>query len=294
MNIKLLVLLISIEIYSSVFVQNTRKDDKERCKGQSDTNKCKLVQLTSSDLQCCQGISTLIGKNGKKQENKKCGTELKPFDSSKEFYNSKQGQALIREVNGYDIEKAFGKDFFQVSEKNYVFDCNDGIFNKKISISEYDNDDYSILSSDKYCLKYKNTDGLASEDICLNSKILKKSVDIGLTCGYFEYHVYINGRTTIYRTCNIFDRNTYNTKKFDNYTKEEVEKYVYSDLNLDYESFEVYITGVKNKQLVYFSSNSSIVYDGPGEEIKPIPTDSSSSNFISIRYLLDLCFLLLF
>ena len=292
MNIKLLVLLISIGIYSSFLMQNSKKDDKVRCSGQSDANKCKLVQLTSNDLQCCQISFTIIAKNGNKLENKTCSTDIKPFDASKEYYNSKQGQAHIRESFGYSTAKKFGENFFKISEFNFVIDCNDGFFNKNIGISEYDNDDYSILSSDQYCLKYYNTDGLASEDICLNSKLLKKSVDIGLTCGYFEYHVKTNGRTTIYRTCNIFDRNTYNTKKFDNVTKDEVESFVYSDLNLDYESFEVYITGVKNKQLVYFSSNSSIVYDGPGEEIEPISTDSS--NFISIKYLFALCLLLLF
>ena len=161
MNIKLLVLLISIDIYSSVFVQNSRKEDDDRCKEQSDTNKCKLVQLTSSDLQCCQFTFTLIGNNGNKGEKKSCGTEIKPFDDSKEYYNSKKGHAYFREAYGYAIEKAIGKNFFQVAEVNYVFDCNDGFFNKKIRISEYDNDDYSILSSDQYCLKYHNTDGLA-------------------------------------------------------------------------------------------------------------------------------------
>lgn len=84
MNIKLLVLLISIDIYSSVFVQNSRKEDIDRCKEQSDTNKCKLVQLTSSDLQCCQVTFTLIGSNGNKGETKNCSTEIKPFDDSKE------------------------------------------------------------------------------------------------------------------------------------------------------------------------------------------------------------------
>ena len=289
MKINLLVLLLFIGLCSSISLQNSKKEDSKKCKAITDTNTCKLFQFTSNDLQCCQYVIKMKRTDGKQGDTKECYSLTKPIDITKDYYNTKQGQAIFKEGIGYGLKQYFD----QISELEINFDCNDGVFNKKFFISDYNSDEISILNSDEHCLQYHNTDGYATEDKCLNSKIMKHSVNVGLTCGYYEYHVNFNdGRSSTYRVCNIFDRNIYNTKKFDNYSKEDIEEFLYSSLGLDYESFNVHITGVKNKTLIYYSFNNSIVYDGPGENIVPVYPESSS--FLSKKNLLFLCFLFLF
>ena len=58
---------------------------------------------------------------------------------------------------------------------------------------------------------------------------MKHSINVGLTCGYYEYHFHYNDGTNFTkRLCGIFDRNIYNTKKIDMYSIEMIESALYS------------------------------------------------------------------
>jgi len=288
MKINLLVLLLFTGFCSSIFLPNSKWDDKIHCQLNADIDSCKSFPLTTNDLECCQ-FTKKIKYTNTEESGKNCDVTTYPINRMKEYYNTKQGQANFKEEMGYELRD---RDYLgQISEVELNIDCQDGAFQIKSIGSGFNSDEVSILKSDEHCLKYHDTEGDATEDICLESKLMKHSINVGLTCGYYEYHFHYNDGTNFTkRLCGIFDRNIYNTKKIDMYSIEMIESALYS---YDYESFDVHITGVKNKTLIYYSSNNSVIYDGPGEEIVPIYPESSS-RFLSKKNLLFFCFLLLF
>ena len=260
MKIKHLILMIFLKISYSVLFKNSWKDDFELCGETSDTNQCKQVQLISADLQCCIAYANVKLTDGREADNKKCSTSYKPFSIISNYLNSKIGNAILKETLGYQFMKQNYANL--LSEFTTNMNCDDGSFNKKINFNEYNDDDKSILKSKDYCLEYSSQDSFVTEEKCLNAKVMKRSANIGLTCGYYEYHINLSdGSSKVYKSCNFFDRNAYNTKNLDDFEKYDIKEYIYKDLGLNADNYVVYITGVKNKTLIYDSSNDTVIYD---------------------------------
>ena len=285
MKTNILYLLLLINISFLKLVPNSVYDDDLLCSRTADKNKCKETILTSDVLECCK-VKVITVREDTPTESNFCSAQVKPFSSSIEYFKTQIGEAVYKENMGFRYMNKM--DSAKIIEAGNYYDCTSGQFNVVVNLRNFTDEEKSILQSDNHCLKHGDYYTHPSDfETCSNSSILESSEELGLTCGFYEIHVNLKNGTTIKdKICNIFDKNIYKSKKLGYYDRDSLNSLFYDHIRMagvEADNYVAYITGIKDKTLVYYSANNSVIYDEP----------TNNSKFLNFRNLILFWLLLL-
>ena len=282
------------EICSSIFINtNSRYIDYEKCSQEKNETLCKIINFEAKDLQCC------IQKNqidsDESSEGVDCNPLIKPITEAKQYMKTEKGKAIFAENSLYSIfsEEETPQNFRQT----VTYDCNDGEVSMVADSKILTNEDKTLIKSDEHCLKYgiyQYNENEINEEKCLSLKLIKKSTDLGLTCGYYELNLKLNdGTNSTFKYCGPFDKEIYYTKKLNWMDKRDFDEAIYMEtrkVDKDIEEYTAYFAGEKNRTMIYYSTNDTVIYIGP-DDIPP--TDRNAANALFYGYLFFLVFLII-
>ena len=273
-----------------VIVPNSRYDDYGKCSQEHNETLCKTLNLETKDMQCCIQINKI--DSDESSEGVDCNPLIKPIAEAQQYMNTEKGKAIFEENSLYSI---YSEETPQNFVQTVTYDCNDGEV-KMIADSKILNDeDKTLIKSDEHCLKfgiYQYSEIEINEEKCLGLKLIKKSRDLGLTCGYYELNLKLNdGTNSTFKYCGPFNKEIYYSKKLSWMDQRDFDEAIYMEtrkISKDIEEYTAYFTGEKNRSLVYYSTNNTVIYIGP-DDIPP--TDSNAANSFFYGYLFFLLFL---
>lgn len=288
-NLSFLNALLIISLLSQIYSQNYEQmfNDIELCLYNDNTNNCTNVKMTSGVYQCCK-----VKTSGYYLDNTLCSIQVTPISLFKEQMEDKTTKALFKEIFGYSLYNGYNygyneyRDYMKIKIDYY---CKDGNATSLFGYDTYTNEEINVLQSDNHCLRFIYSDILynsyATKENCFNSVLTQSSINVGLTCGFFEFTIIYSDRTRdSIKTCNIFNKELINYGKLDDKTKESFESVVNSNKN----SSKIVLS-----YTVDFSdkNGNKLFYDS---ETETVSSDNLKVNSISIsKYLIFLSVLLL-
>ena len=107
-KLKLVSLLISFQLFSSILIQdkiNSIMEDLQGCMLQEDKTQCTAYQFETKGWQCCS--QKVINKHNEEviKEEEGCTYAINPIQPGKEEMSSDNGKALLKEITRYDFFK---------------------------------------------------------------------------------------------------------------------------------------------------------------------------------------------
>jgi len=260
-------------------------NDIELCMENKNINNCTNVKMTSGVYQCCK-VRTISYYT----DYTFCSVQVTPISLFKEQMEDKTTKALFKEIFGYSL---YNVDYNV--DQNYLkmkmdYNCKDGNATYLFGYDTYTNEEIKVLKSDNHCLRFIYNDYLynssTSKENCFNSDLTQSSLNVGLTCGYFEFTIIYSDKTRDnIQTCNIFNKELIDYGKLDEKTKE---------------SFETVVNSNKNSSKIMLSytvdfsdkNGNKLFYDSQTETVSS--NENSKVNSISIsKYLILLSVLLI-
>ena len=231
-------------------------------------DKCKALPITEDNSVCCY----FEEKINDKIVEERC--DFFPFDIDKrgEVANLKEFYSFNRELNGYKIIIEGQEDFPEKSEE--IVTCKKGVY-RLVEDNVYSEKEKNIFKDENHCLniyhkKLENYEFNTGE--CTSHLLLDSSKKAGLECGYFEYNVTLESKTTIsFNTCYLFNLNLFSkiceVKQFNTIFKyEDLEAIIYSmGYHNDYiQNFTAEAHNSKGHKIKYDSETDNVTIEGAG------------------------------
>ena len=144
----------------------------------------------------------------------------------------------------------------------------------------------NVIKSNNYCLRFifNNSNNQPNQDDCFNSILTKKSQELGLKCGYYEFNIKLAEKSVNYKTCFIWSDDIAEKKTLGYLIKSNVELLAISNSgNSDVYEYIVSISESKDKTYKYDSITGNVVEE----------SNKSNGHFLSFKYLLLLILLYL-
>ena len=165
--------------------------------------------------------------------------------------------------------------FFGRNNENFIFNqeikCKGKSTNLDININSLTNKEINILNSDNHCLYYfsqsisKGKNYKVSKERCFNADLIQSSKDAGIECGYYNFTlIYGNGKIKNYQTCYLFNPDFINYKKFDFYSKINIETLIETFIDVDKRNGEF----ISYKINISLSNEKSFTYNSIVDVIK--------------------------
>ena len=230
-------------------------------------DKCKALPNLEDDHVCCYYEILLDDEKA----NQYCQSSHPDMYKLGKVVNSKVFYPFLREVNGYKkiVEKAFYPNKTEV-----IVTCKKGAF-RIVYNSEYSEKEKNVFKDENHCLniyhkKLDNSQFNVGE--CENYLLLDSSKKAGLDCGYFEYNITLESKTTIsYKTCNVFNLNLFSyIREGGNIRSEFIEEDLddiirsmgYTNDNLT--NYSVEVLNSKGQKIKYDSRTGEVIIKGAG------------------------------
>ena len=274
---------------SILLLPNSTYQDFFLCRQEKEVSKCKEIKLGSKDRQCC-AVKNIIDSGNLEED---CSTMVNPISEAQQYMKSEKAKAIYDEIALYSI---FSEDDSpETFKQDITYNCNDGELNVKTDSKDLTEEDIKLIKSDEHCLKFgyeRDSEIEVNEDKCFSLKLIKKSTNLGITCGYYELNLTLNnGTTRAYNYCWLFDKDIYRSKKLTWVDKTNFDTMVITESMKDIDNvvanYTAHFTGDKNRTMIYYSSNDSVIYEGP-DDINP----SNAAKSLNFRCLF--VFVLLF
>ena len=230
-------------------------------------DECKALEITEDDRVCCYDEI----KNNDEIKSEKCRALPKVIDKIGKISNSKEMYSFNREKKGYKIIVE-GQEFPEKEEE--IVTCKNGVY-RLVEDNVYSEKEKNVLEDKNHCLNiyHKKIDNYKfNTGECTSHLLLDSSKKAGLECGYFEYNVTLESKTTIsFNTCYLFNLNLFSkiceVKAYNTIFKyEDLEDIIYS---MGYESdyiknFTVEAHNSKGHKIKYDSETDNVTIEGAG------------------------------
>ena len=230
-------------------------------------DKCKALNIIEDIRVCCYDEI----KNNDEIKSEKCRALPKVIDKIGKISNSKEMYSFNREKKGYKIIVE-GQEFPEKEEE--IVTCKNGVY-RFVEDNVYSEKEKNVLEDENHCLNiyHKKLDNYKfNTGECTSHLLLDSSKKAGLECGYFEYNVTLESKTTIsFNTCYLFNLNLFSkiceVKQFNTIFKyEDLEAIIYSmGYHNDYiQNFTAEAHNSKGHKIKYDSETDNVTIEGAG------------------------------
>ena len=286
-NLQIICFVLSLEFLCSIKSNQNlalNKDDLDNCVNQKNVTECSTIKFKTKNFQCCYYKIESKIKGIKPSSQEMCYPVINPIKPAQDEKLTENGKKVSKEFEGYSL---FSAPNILSIDINIV--CPDGNLDFNYEAKDFTEEEKIKFKSDTHCLKYINTDAKSeniTKEVCYNS-ILSSVGDSGVSCGYFEFKMnYINGTTSNYKTCFLFNEDIPKTKNMGFWTKQIMELISIMNeeqMKNEISYYQLNASNSKGQFFIYDSSKDSIID----------ASDSDDAKFLSIKYLVLLILLLI-
>ena len=153
--LKLLYLLISFQLFSSLLIQdeiNSITDDIVNCI-QQDKTQCPAYPFEASQYWQCWSQKVLEQHNEEViKEEEDCNFAIKPIQPGIDEMSTDNGKAMLKEITGYDFFKIHAES--NITYQEITMSCQDGDLIMKYNESDYTEEEKARFKLDNLWMRF--------------------------------------------------------------------------------------------------------------------------------------------